>query len=214
MKVLKFLIVSAGAVYCGAALSQAPHISAADAHAIDALIERVYQIPYRDVVCAFSDLNPDTHAYVDKKFSEKRVRAKAYQSTFGRVFSSELFNKFNKSCVDTDWAGLKPDFRTGDEDTEDDYLYTHAPILTLTAKPVIIEQKPDRVRLKVLWKQIYSEGKNTQKTTGRTDFILAREQGQWRINDAIANTTYDDEANLSVSDFEKTIGVKHLKSGR
>ncbi|KWK84233.1 hypothetical protein WM16_30830 [Burkholderia ubonensis] len=210
MRGLNYLVALMGVIYSAAAFSQSSALSATDVQSIDALAEKVYKIPYRDIVCAFSNLNPETHAYVNKKFSDKKIREKAYRATFGDVFSSALLSKFDKRCVDTDWAGLKPDFRTADQDSEDDYLNNHAPVLKMRGKQVIIQQNASQARVKVLWKQVYTEGKNTQVTNGRTDLILVREHGLWRVDDAIANPSseYDD---AGVGEFDKSVGVSRLR---
>ncbi|KVX82271.1 hypothetical protein WL09_24055 [Burkholderia ubonensis] len=210
MRGSNYLIVLVGVIYSAAAFSQSPALPATDVQSINALTDKVYKIPYHDIVCAFGHLNPKTHAYADKKFSDIRVREKAYQATFGDVFSSALLSKFDKRCVDTDWAGLKPDFRTADQDSEDDYLKGHAPVLRVKGKPVIIQQNGAQARVKVLWKQVYTEGRNTQVTNGRTDLILVREHGLWRVDDAIANPSseYDD---AGVGEFDKSVGVSRLR---
>ncbi|WP_431824255.1 hypothetical protein [Burkholderia sp. F1] len=204
------LIVLVGVIYSAAAFSQSPALPATDVQSIGALAEKVYKIPYRDIVCALGHLNPKTHAYVDKKFSDKKVREQAYQAIFGDVFSGALLSKVGKQCVDTEWAGLKPDFRTADQDSDDDYLNDHAPVLKVRGRPVIIQQNGAQARVKVLWKQVYTEGKNTQVTNGRTDLILVREHGLWRIDDAIANPSseYDD---AGVGEFDKSVGVSRLR---
>lgn len=209
MKGLNCLVVLAGVVYSGAAFSQGPALSASDVQGITALSEKVYRMPYRDIVCAFSNLDPDTHAYLDKKFSDKKNREKAYRSTFGDVFSDALLSRFDKQCVDTEWAGLKPDFRTADQDSDDDYLSGHAPTLKMRSGPVIIEQTASRARIKVLWKQVYVEGKNTQVTNGRTDLILVREHGAWRVGGAIANPSAEYDT-AGVGEFDKSVGVSRL----
>jgi hypothetical protein len=210
MRGLNYLIAMIGVIYSAAAFSQNTALSAKDVQSIDALIQKVYTIPYRDVVCAFSNLDPNTHAYVDKQFNDKKAREKAYQATFGDVFSSALLSKFDKQCVDTNWAGLKPDFRTADQDSDDDYLNGHAPVLKIMGKPAIIQQRAAQVRVKVLWKQVYAEGKNTQVISGRTDLILVQEHGLWRVDDAVANPSAEyDEA--GVGEFDQSVGVSRLK---
>ncbi|PAJ76436.1 hypothetical protein [Burkholderia ubonensis] len=210
MRGSNYLIALMGVIYSAAAFSQSPTLPATDVQSIDALAEKVYKIPYRDVVCAFGRLNPKTHAYADKKFSDNKVREKAYQATFGDVFSSALLSKFDKQCVDTEWAGLKPDFRTADQDSDDDYLNSHAPVLKVKGKPVIIQRNGAQARVKVLWKQVYTEGGNTQVTNGRTDLILVREHGLWRVDDAIANPSSAYDA-AGVGEFDKSIGVSRLR---
>ncbi|QGZ58702.1 hypothetical protein [Paraburkholderia acidiphila] len=94
--------------------------------------------------------------------------------------------------------------------TNCEHLNGHAPVLKVTGKPVIIEQHAAQARVKVLWKQVYTEGKNTQVTKGRTDLILVREHGVWRVDDAITNPSseYND---AGVSEFDKSIGVSRLR---
>lgn len=104
---------------------------------------------------------------------------------------------------------MKPDFRTGDQDSEDEYLLTHAPTLKIVSRPEIIQNISGKVRLEVLWRQVGTEGPNTQIMNGRTDLIFIRENGKWRLNDAITNTT-PDETQYTIPEFEKTIGVMHL----
>ncbi|RDU94545.1 hypothetical protein [Trinickia dinghuensis] len=209
MKSLNCILLVAGVIYSSVTFSQNLTPSAADVQSIDAFAEKIYKIPYRNIVCAFSDLNPETRVYIDKKVNDKRIREKIYQSTFGDIFTDALFKKFEKQCVDTNWAGLKPDFRTADQDSEDDHLIENAPILKIKGKPIILKISSNQARVKILWRQIDTDGKNTQIMNGRTDLILVREHGSWRVDNAITNpsSAFDDD---SVDEFYNSVGVSRL----
>ena len=196
----------------GVVFAQTQSFSSDDLRSVGAFVETAYKIPYRNAVCAFGNLDPETHAYIDKKIGDKKVRRGIYRTTFGDVFSSQLYKKFEEQCVNTDWVGLKPDFRTGDEDPEDDYLYVRAPVLRLLGKPVIINRNQKEVRVKVLWRQVYAEGKNTQVTTGRADLILISEQGLWRIDDVWVNPS-SEYHDLGPDEFDGAVGTSHLRGG-
>ncbi len=167
-------------------------------------------IPYRDAVCAFSNIDRNTGQYLNRKFNDRTVREATYRKTFGDVFSASLFQKLTRQCVGATRAGLKPDFRTGDLDEEDGNLSEQAPTLKVTGKPVVIQKSADRLRLKVLWRESYAGGDASSATDGRTDLILVREGGGWRIDDAIANPAkaYRD---LDVNDFDNATSRIQLR---
>lgn len=196
----------------GLVFAQTQSFASDDLRSVGAFVEMVYKIPYRNAVCAFGNLDPETHAYIDKKIGDKKIRRDIYKATFGDIFSNQLYEKFENQCVDTDWAGLKPDFRTGDEDPEDDYLYSHAPALRLLGRPVIIERNQRDVRVKVIWRQIYTEGKSTRITSGRADLILLKERGLWRIDDVWVNPSSEFH-DLDPDEFDRAVGTSRLREG-
>jgi len=209
MKALFPFVFTAGLLVSGFANSQQMVVSPNDLNQIISLANKVYSIPYRDAVCAFGNLRSDDREYIDKKFNDKTVREKYYSATFGDIFTKEIFLKYHNRCVNANSAGLKPDFRTADMDSEDDYLINDQPKISIKSNPVVIQANRGRIRLEILWRQVYTEGKNTQITNGRTDFILIQQDGMWRLSDAITNTT-PDNTKYSAAEFEKTIGLIHL----
>jgi hypothetical protein len=210
MRALVASILLAGAAFSGVASAATPAPSVEAGASIDELVTRVYAIPYRDAVCAFSNIDRDTGQYLNRKFNDKKVREATYRKTFSDVFSASLFQKLTRQCVNATRAGLKPDFRTGDLDEEDGNLSEQAPTLKVTGKPVVIQKSADRLRLKVLWRKSYAGGDASSVTDGRTDLILVREGGGWRIDDAIANPTksYRD---LDVSEFDNATSRIQLR---
>lgn len=212
MKMFRIFALLIGVAFHGLVFAQTQSFTEGDFRTIDAFIEVVYKMPYRDVVCAFDNLNPVTHGYMGKRFGDKKIRREIYKEKFGGIFSSEVYAKFENQCVNTDWAGLKPDFRTGDGDPEDDYLYTHAPVLRILGKPVMIKKNPKWVRVKVLWRQVFTEGKNSQVTTGRADLILVKEHGAWRIDDVWANPSSEFH-DLEADEFDRSVGTTRLRGG-
>ena len=214
MKIFYSLILMVIMLTYDFAHAQQSTISNSDLDKINFIARKIYSIPYRDAICAFSDLRaPDGGypRYVDKKFDEKKNREQAYFSTFGEIFSESLIKKYKNQCVNAyaNSAGMTPDFRTADEDSENDYLLTSAPTLKIISKPQVIQDISGRIRLKVLWKQVGREGPNTQVTDGRTDLIFIRENGDWRLSDAITGSMYG-VANDSIQDFEASMGVIYL----
>lgn len=197
-------------VLSSAALAGSQSLSAGEGGGVDELVARVYGIPYRDAVCAFSNIDKGTGKYLNRKFNDKKIREEIYRKTFGDVLSVSLFDKLKRQCVDATRAGLKPDFRTGDLDEEDGNLFDAAPTLKVTARPVIIQKSAARLRLKVLWRASYGGADASPAIDGRTDLILIREGGGWRIDDAIANPAFA-YRDFDIIDFDNATARVHLR---
>jgi len=78
MKLLSPFIFMIGAMSSSLANSQQAPLSAGNSDEINIIARKIYNIPYRDVICAFSDLKsfPGKYPeYANKKFENKKIES-------------------------------------------------------------------------------------------------------------------------------------------
>ncbi|MEM5424528.1 hypothetical protein [Paraburkholderia ferrariae] len=197
----------------GMAHAQQVAISAADGAQINATVKQYYSLSHPDASCVFSKIDHNGQP-VDPRVRNREFRLEAYTRIFKPLFSRSLFDKMRKSCVGDVKATGMLDARLWDSEIDSDPSnYGNEARLEITQPVRILQVNPSRVRVRIDWAEIVKGGASYYGI-GRTDLILVKETGSWRIDDAYAfgaPSGSPKQFDMSIDDFNGLPGIVHLR---